>query len=152
MPTIYTAALLKDIGKVILHEYVDNFIEKIQNVLETKNYDFIEAEKECIGMDHATLGAIIAKKWNFSPNMVYMIENHHLTNPEVRGDPAIGGIYLADMIAMMVGTCSGIDRLAYHIHVTVFDDFLLNEVKINALMLTYKGLMKDAQSFFETDA
>ncbi len=33
LPAIYTAALIKDIGKIILHEYVENYLDKIQDVL-----------------------------------------------------------------------------------------------------------------------
>jgi HD-like signal output (HDOD) protein len=149
LPAIYTAALLKDIGKVILHEYVSDKLGKIQNLVKTKRYSFIEAEQACIGMDHATLGGIVAKEWNFSPHMVYMIANHHLHNPEARNDPATATLYLADMVAMMVGTCTGIDRLAYHAYEDIFDDFFLAKDELKALMLTYNGFLKGAQRLFE---
>jgi putative nucleotidyltransferase with HDIG domain len=152
LPAIYTAALLKDIGKVILNDYVGSFIKTIQGVVETEGYDFIEAEKACIGMDHATLGGMIAKEWNFSPHMVYMIENHHLTNSEARNDPATATIYLADMVAMMVGTCIGVDRLAYHVYEDIFEDFFLAKDELKALMLIYEGFLKGAQRLFEGNA
>jgi len=146
---IYTAALLKDIGKVVLHEYVESKWEIVQKFLEFKSNDFIEAEKESIGIDHATLGGIIAKEWNFSQHMVYMIENHHLTNPEARNDPATATLYLADMVAMMVGTCTGVDRLAYTVYEDIFDDFFLAKDELKALMLSYDGFLAGAQRLFE---
>ncbi len=149
LPAIYTAALLRDIGKVVLHEYVGGKLEKIQGIVKTQNVSFIDAEKECIGMDHATLGGIIAKEWKFSPHMVYMIENHHLSNPEARNDPATATLYLADMVAMMVGTCTGVDRLAYHVYEDIFEDFFLAKDELKALMLTYDGFLKGAQRLFE---
>jgi HD-like signal output (HDOD) protein len=150
LPAIYTAALLKDIGKVVLHEYVADKLEQIQAMVKTEGFSFIEAEQACIGMDHATLGGIVAKDWNFSPHMAYMIENHHLNNAEARNDPATATLYLADMVAMMVGTCTGIDRLAYHAYEDVFDDFFLAKDELKALMLTYTGFLKGAQRLFET--
>jgi putative nucleotidyltransferase with HDIG domain len=149
LPAVYTAALLKDIGKVILHEYVADKLGKIQDIVRTRGLSFTEAEEECIGMDHATLGGIIAKQWNFSPHMVYMIENHHLGNPEARNDPATATLYLADMVAMMFGTCTGVDRLAYHVYEDIFDDFFLSKDELKALMLTYNGFLKGAQRLFE---
>jgi HD-like signal output (HDOD) protein len=149
LPAIYTAALLKDIGKVVLHEYVANRLEKIQDLVVFKGFSFIEAEQTCIGMDHATLGGIVAKEWNFSPHMVYMIENHHLNNSEARNDPATTTLYLADMVAMMVGTCTGIDRLAYPTYEEIFDDFFLAKDELKALMLTYTGFLKGAQDLFD---
>jgi HD-like signal output (HDOD) protein len=150
LPAIYTAALLKDIGKVVLHEYVANRLEKIQDMVVFKGFSFIEAEQACIGMDHATLGGVVAKEWNFSPHMVYMIENHHLNNSEARNDPATTTLYLADMVAMMVGTCTGIDRLAYPTYEEIFDDFFLAKDELKALMLTYTGFLKGAQDLFDT--
>jgi HD-like signal output (HDOD) protein len=145
LAAVYTAALLKDIGKVILHEFVAHSLEKIQGMVTFNGSSFIEAEQECIGMDHATLGGIVAREWNFSPHMVYMIENHHLNNPEARNDPATATLYLADMVAMMVGTCTGIDRLAYPTYEEIFDDFFLAKDELKALMFTYTGFLKGAQ-------
>ena len=125
LPTIYTAALLKDIGKVALHEFVVDELKKIEYQVNIKGYSFIEAEHLCIGMDHATLGGIIAEEWNFSDQMVFMIRHHHLLDPEARKDPATATLYLADMVSMMVGTGTGIDRLAYKVYEDVFNDFFL---------------------------
>jgi HD-like signal output (HDOD) protein len=149
LPVIYTAALLKDIGKVVLHEYVSPCLEKIQEMVTFKGLSFIEAEQACIGMNHATLGGIVAREWNFSPHMVYMIENHHLDNAEARNDPATATLYLADMVAMMVGTCTGIDRLAYPTYEDIFDGFFLAKDELKALMLTYTGFLKGAQDLFD---
>ena len=149
LPVIYTAALLKDIGKVVLHEYVSPCLEKIQEMVTFKGLSFIEAEQACIGMNHATLGGIVAREWNFSPHMVYMIENHHLDNAEARNDPATATLYLADMVAMMVGTCTGIDRLAYPTYEDIFDGFFLAKDELKAFMLTYTGFLKGAQDLFD---
>lgn len=151
LPAIYTAALLKDIGKVVLHEYVENKWYLLQKSMETNGHSFIDAESESLGMDHAKLGGIIAKEWNFSKHMVYMIENHHLTNPEARNDPATATLYMADMVAMLVGTCTGVDRLAYHVYEDIFDDFFLAKDEIKTLMLTYDGFLADAQRLFEVN-
>lgn len=149
LPAIYTAALLKDIGKVVLNEYVENSRHKIERLLETKGISFIDAEKESLGIDHATLGGVIAKEWNFSPHMAYMIENHHLTNSEARNDPATATLYLADMVAMLVGTSTGVDRLAYHVYEDIFDDYFLTKDELKALMLTYDGFLLGAKRLYE---
>ena len=144
LSAIYTAALLKDIGKIILHDHVRSLQGEIKSVLQAKNYDFIEAEKECIGLDHATLGAIIAHKWNFSPQMVRMIGNHHLTNSEARNDPAIASVYVADMVGMLSGNCIGIDKLAYHVYEDIFKDFFHAKIDLKALIIIYNGFVDNA--------
>lgn len=149
LPTIYTAALLKDIGKVVLHEFVDDELKKIEYQVNIKGYSFIEAEHLCIGMDHATLGGIIAEEWNFSDQMVFMIRHHHLIDPEARKDPATATLYLADMVSMMAGTCAGIDRLAYKVYEDIFNDFFLAKDELKALMYSYDGYLTGAQRFLE---
>jgi putative nucleotidyltransferase with HDIG domain len=143
LPAIYTAALLKDIGKVVLQDFISNELDKIQGLVEDKGLSFVEAETACIGMDHATLGGIIAREWNFSPHMVYMIEHHHMLDPAARHDPATGTLYLADMVAMMVGTCIGVDRLAYHVYEDIFDDFFLAKDELKSLMVHYAGFIRE---------
>ncbi len=149
LPAIYTAALLKDIGKVILHEFVAEHLPAIQKLVAEKGMSFVEAEKAVLGMDHTTLGGIIAKQWHFSPHMTYMIENHHLANPASRNDPATATLYLADMVAMMVDTGIGVDRLAYHVYQDVFNDFSLDKQQIKSLMITYKTFHREIQGFME---
>jgi HD-like signal output (HDOD) protein len=148
---IYTAALLKDIGKVILNEYVERMALRIQRMVAKKGVSFAEAEMASIGMDHATLGGIIAKEWNFSGHMVYMIENHHMLNSEARNDPATGAIYLADMVAMMVGTGIGVDRLAYTVYESVFTDYFMTRDELKALMFTYSGCLEGAKRMFDSN-
>jgi putative nucleotidyltransferase with HDIG domain len=149
LPAIYTAALLKDIGKVILHEYVADRLEDIQKMVAEKGLSFVEAENEILGMDHSALGGVIAKEWHFSPHMIYMIENHHLNNPASRSDPATATLYLADMVAMMVDTGIGVDRLAYHVYKDVFDDFFSDQQQVKDMLLTYKKFQREIREFME---
>ena len=149
LPAIYTAALLKDIGKVILHEYVADELPAIQALVAEKNMSFVEAEKAVLGIDHTALGGIIAKQWHFSPHMIYMIENHHLPDTASRNDPATATLYLADMVAMMVDTGIGVDRLAYHVYPDVFNDFFSDNQQIKSLMIVYKSFNRVIRGFME---
>jgi len=149
LPAIYTAALIKDIGKIVLSDYVAGQAAKIQRLVEKKGLSFLEAEKKCIGMDHAELGGIIAKEWNFNSHLIFMIENHHLSDPHARKDQATASIYLADMVAMMAGTCIGVDRLAYPIYEDTFKDYFLTKDELKTLILSYEGYVSTARSMFE---
>ncbi len=149
LPAIYTAGLLKDIGKVVLHEYLETKWFSIEKFIAIKGNSFIDAEKEHLGIDHAALGGIIAKEWNFSDHMVYMISNHHLTDPSARNDPATATLYLSDMVAMIAGTCTGVDRLAYDVYEDIFEDFFLAKDELKALVLAYEGYLAGAKRLAE---
>ncbi|MFA5906772.1 MAG: HDOD domain-containing protein, partial [Desulfobacula sp.] len=54
--TIFTAALLKDIGKTVLDRFVLQSFEKISALVMDEGLSFREAEKKIIGVDHTELG------------------------------------------------------------------------------------------------
>jgi HD-like signal output (HDOD) protein len=126
-------------------------LEDIQALVNQKGMSFVEAEMDVLGMDHTTLGGMIAKQWQFSPHMIYMIENHHLTDPASRNDPATATLYLADMVAMMVDTGIGVDRLAYHVYQDVFNQFFSDTQQIKGMLITYKSFQRQVQGFIETN-
>jgi len=113
---VFTAALLKDIGKVILNRFVDNAFSKIHGLVQEKSCSFREAEKKVIGVDHSELGGLVASNWKFSPKMVYIIQNHHLSDKQAREDLETCIVYLSDIICMMMGIGGGADGLAYRFH------------------------------------
>ncbi len=124
--TIFTAALLKDIGKTVLDRFVKNSFEKITALVVDENMSFREAEKKIIGVDHTELGGMIAKMWKFSPKMVKIIRHHHLTDASMVKDKEIAVVYLADCICMMIGIGVGSDGLAYR-----FNDAAMKELGIS---------------------
>jgi len=122
IPCLFTSALLKDIGKVILNTHIKDAFEKIVLSVQQDGLTFIEAEKKILGIDHAELGAMVAEKWCFSPEMVSIIRNHH--DPLyilIGNDPSVPIIYLADTVCMMVGIGGGADGLAYKYYQEVMD-------------------------------
>jgi putative nucleotidyltransferase with HDIG domain len=120
---VFTAALLKDIGKVVLNQHVADSFEKI-NLLVTKHeFSFREAEKAVLGIDHAELGAVAAQRWGFSPQMVEIIRNHHLPEETVDYGAETSIVYLADTLCMMIGIGVGSDGLAYRFRRDVVEKF-----------------------------
>lgn len=148
---IYTAALLRDIGKVILNDYVAEVIAEIQQKVIEEGMSFIDAERACIGEDHAAIGGLVARHWHFSPDLIFMIENHHMTNSEIQQDPRTTTLYLADMIAMMVGTGSGVDRLHYPVYEDRFNAFHLSKEELKLFMIMHQGFLKGAERFFDSN-
>ncbi len=142
---IFTAALLKDIGKVILDRYVSDSMVKINNLVQNKNYSFGEAEKKVLGINHAELGGIVAKMWEFSPKMVTMITKHHLPDKSAKEDPDISIIYLADTVCMMMGIGGGSDGLAYRFHRDVLDKMKINAMDLQEIIAGFGEKMKKVE-------
>lgn len=124
---IFTAALIKDIGKVILNQYVKNSFDNINALVTEQNFTFREAEKEVIGIDHAELGGMVAENWKFSPKMIEIIRNHHLPQESSISEFESSIVYMADTICMMMGIGGGADGLAYRFHQEVVERLCLTE-------------------------
>ena len=134
---VFTTTLLKDIGKVLLNQYIHAELEEIRNLVFQKDYTFLDAEREIIGIDHAHLGGIIAKKWNFSDRMVNLIQNHHLSDEKSLYDKETCIIYLADTICSMMGIGAGTDGLTYRFTEDVLNQLNYSQGQIEAFIFQY---------------
>jgi len=144
---IFTSALLKDIGKVILSAYVKDSFEDINKAVQDRGLTFVDAEKEVIGIDHAELGARVAEKWNFNPAMVDIIRNHHDPDKAPPDDISIPIVYLADSICMMIGIGVGSDGLAYRYHQDIVDRLNFSDI-VDRLNFSDTDLQKTIASFW----
>lgn len=139
--TIFTACLLKDLGKIILDGVVAEKINKINQLVVEQNFSFLEAEKQIIGIDHSELGAMIAKMWKFSPKMVTIIRNHHLQDDTMQTQKDIITVYLADCICMMLGLAVGADALSYRFHREAMEALGLVPADIPKIMARFASEM-----------
>ena len=131
---IYTAALVKDIGKLILGRFVAFSYEQINILVQSQGQSFNDAEREIIGMNHEELGALVGKKWNFSDKMIYIIRHHHLSDESARQDLETALVYLADIICMMMGICTGADGLSYRFYGDVLKQMSLSENDLQGII------------------
>ena len=139
---IFTSALLKDVGKVILSTYVKDSFEDINKAVQDRGLTFIDAEKEVIGIDHAELGARVAERWNFNPAMVDIIRNHHDPDKAPPDDLSIPIVYLADSICMMIGIGVGSDGLAYRYHQDIVDRLNFSDIDLQKTIANFWGKIK----------
>ncbi|MGD8990533.1 MAG: HDOD domain-containing protein [Desulfobacterales bacterium] len=134
---VFTAALLKDIGKIIMGRFVAFSYEKIHILVHSKSYSFSEAEKEVIGINHEELAARVGRKWRFGDQLIYMMRHHHMADEAARDNPETALVYLADIICLMMGLGTGVDGLAYRFYSDVLARMQLTEKDLqNAILNT----------------
>lgn len=112
--TLYTAALLHDVGKIIMGEFVRDSLAKISGLVSTQNISFLDAEEIVLGINHADLGGKIAAYWKFPVEIRDAISFHHrpdLLEKEEKTMPWI--VYIADQACLMLGFGGGVDGLSY---------------------------------------
>jgi HD-like signal output (HDOD) protein len=69
--------LLHDIGKVIVSQFLTEEFGTVSARMKSEGISFNEAEKGMTDMDHAGIGAYVAKRWNLPPGLVDAIRYHH---------------------------------------------------------------------------
>jgi len=147
--TIFTAALLKDIGKIVLDRFIQDSFEKITALVVDDNLSFLEAEKRIIGVDHTELGGMIAKMWKFSPKMVRIIRNHHLADISMVKEKEIAIVYLADCICMMIGIGVGSDGLAYKFNDQAMAELGMEPDDISKIIAQFAVNMEKVENLFD---
>jgi len=84
-PETFTAALLHDVGKLVLGRFLD---EEIQEFLRRARLEGgrseSDAEDEVLSVNHAELGGLIAQHWKLPRSICLGIQYHH--DPENCGD------------------------------------------------------------------
>jgi putative nucleotidyltransferase with HDIG domain len=109
---IFTAALLHDVGKLILGRFVEDDMAAIQ-AAAGDDVSFEMAEKVVLGFDHADIGARILSRWSFPQILVHAVHWHH--------DPDKGGstsqttdiVHVANVLCLMMGIGVGREGLQY---------------------------------------
>ena len=117
---------------MILGRFVAFSFEEINILVQSKGFSFNDAEKKIIGMNHEELGSMVGQKWCFSDKLNYIIRHHHLSNESAREDPETSLVYLADIICMMMGVCTGADGLSYRFYSDVLKRMELTENDLQA--------------------
>jgi HD-like signal output (HDOD) protein len=72
---IFLAGLLHSLGQVVLLSKADTAerYSSVLEIIEREGLDFVSAEERAFGFSHPLLGAIVAKKWNFSADTCQVI-------------------------------------------------------------------------------
>jgi HD-like signal output (HDOD) protein len=134
---LFTASLLKDIGKLIMERHVAQSIDEINLLVKDKHLSFSEAEKTVLGIDHEGLGGLMMERWGFSRKMTYIIRNHHLQSPHARKNIETSIVYLAESICMMMGVCAESDGCAYEHYDEAVDLLKISENDIDTLIVSF---------------
>ena len=142
--SIFTSALLKDIGKVVLNTYMREALNDVQSKVK-EGLTFIEAEKAVLGIDHAELGGKVAEKWNFNKATIDIIRYHHDPDQGSSDDLSLPIIYLADSICMMVGVGVGADGLAYRYHQDIVDRLNFSDIDLQFTIAEFWEKLKSIE-------
>jgi len=134
-PALFTAALLHDIGKMVLSQFIKDYFQEIKKLIRDESLSFTEAEKKVLDIDHAELGGKITEQWHFPKSIVSAVRYHH--NPLLASEDQdlVRIVYLSDIVSLFAGLGLGSDGLSYHGHEEVMREYHLREKDLEQFML-----------------
>lgn len=88
------SALLHDIGKLVLAHAYPGYPSQIHGAARTPE-ERLHRERLELGVDHALVGGVLARRWSLPNTLAAAIERHHADDAE--GEAAL--VRLADMLA-----------------------------------------------------
>ncbi len=94
---LMVTALLHDVGKLVLVQAYPGYPRQIHGDSRTPE-ERIERERRELGVDHALVGGVLARRWGLPNSLASAIERHHAADCE--GEAAL--VRLADMLAHYV--------------------------------------------------
>jgi HD-like signal output (HDOD) protein len=74
----FISGLMHDIGKLFLLQRAPLDYEKIVDEVARTGCSFAEAEQEAFPFDHTQVGQLIGERWNFPPDLLRVVRDHHL--------------------------------------------------------------------------
>jgi putative nucleotidyltransferase with HDIG domain len=138
----YFAGLLCDIGKLVF--------EKLLREIDTSQPEWAEnsfqdMERLTFGVDHAILGAEMARRWQLPENLAVAIAHHH--NPETAPDSKVLAsiIHVADAAMMMLGVGIGIDGLQYQLDLEALKRLKMDEQDLIKIVEQIADQIKNAK-------
>jgi putative nucleotidyltransferase with HDIG domain len=91
---LMVTSLLHDIGKLVLVHAYPGYPRQVHGDARTPE-ERIQRERRELGVDHALVGGVLARRWSLPKSLASVIERHHAEDCD--GETAI--VRLADMLA-----------------------------------------------------
>jgi putative nucleotidyltransferase with HDIG domain len=87
---VYVAGILHDLGQIIVTYLHPEAMEQVARFCKEKDIPPRILERFSFGLNHADIGALIVRKWNFPEQLVHGIKHHH--------DPLVTPLQYKDIV------------------------------------------------------
>ena len=98
-----TAALLHDIGKVIIKIKLEQDFDQLAALIHDKGLTMREAERELLGTDHAEIGGWLINSWLLPEKLIEPVACHHDVEKSMLHQTKTAVVHLADVLIKASG-------------------------------------------------
>lgn len=104
-PETSTAALLRDIGLLVLATFLDAPHLALLGVTRDAGVPLTSGERMVLDANHAEVGAVLCQAWKFSDTVRLGVQYHH--EPASCEEPIAHALYVADAVARTIADRAG---------------------------------------------
>ena len=156
---IFSAAILHDIGKIILDQYDhENYAKTFTTKIFTKISDpfifnkVLNAEEEFCGVNHADIGHAVAEGWNLPDSLTDVIKYHHNPLGSKNNVLLTSMVCIGNIFAHII-----LENVEGGVNIKLFDPEILSYLglneddldKLNMLIVEEVQNMGNLESFFK---
>ena len=128
----FVAGLVHDIGKVVMALALPQWFTTIIEHAHANQLSSVRAETDKMGIDHAEVGSMLARKWSLSENLVDSTRFHHL--PEENHHKLVWVVHLANCFVEKMGYKISDDFVDSWLHEKTYEIIGLSEQEIESLL------------------
>ena len=152
-PETFTAALLHDIGKVVLGTFAGVDARPIVQKAIEDSIPFDTAEERILGINHADVGALLLEAWQLPSGIAEVVRWHHHPDKTKGNRLAVDLVHMAVNLSMECGIGAGIDGLQYSVSASSAADLHIEEsIGEEVICMMLAGLEQLRPAFGELDS
>jgi putative nucleotidyltransferase with HDIG domain len=142
-----TAALLHDIGKVIIKIKLQQDFSHVTSLINEQGRTMIEAERELLETDHAEIGEWLARTWLLPEKLIEPIACHHNVEKSVLHQTKTAVVHVADVLIKASGFGFSGDNLVPPIQPAAWKKLGLSEQLLESIIEEVEDKLVDVKNF-----
>lgn len=144
---ISTAALLHDIGKVIIKIKLEEDYDHLVNIIKEKELPMIDCERELFNIDHAEIGEWLGKSWLLPEKLIEPIACHHHVEKSNAQRAKTAVVHIADVLTKASGFGFSGDDFVPHIQKAAWEKLGLTHLMLKEIVEELEDNLIEAKNF-----
>ena len=95
----FTAALMHDMGKIVLVQYFPKELETIGRMIKELEQHDVDSEDQIVAISHTEIGGMLGEKWRLPLDYVEVMQLHHKPQKAELNPELVSVVRLADLLS-----------------------------------------------------
>lgn len=142
-----TAALLHDIGKVIIKIKLEQDFDQLTALISSRNCTMYEAERELLDTDHAEIGGWLGNSWLLPEKLIEPVAFHHTVEKSIVHQTKTAVVHIADVLVKASGFGFSGDDIVPRIQPVAWKRLGLNETVLEEIIAEVEDKLVEVKNF-----